>query len=327
MIPKVLHYCFGMAADAGGKPWSLVHYVCLRSAIERIKPTDVFFYCEHEPTGPWWELSRGIVSVERIKAPREIFGNPVVHQAHRADVVRLEKLLSRGGIYLDVDVFVHGSFDQLLGHATVLGKQVVDETIVGLCNAVILAEPQAPFLKRWYSEYRSFRSKGQDAFWDEHAVKVPYQLSKQFPEEITVLPHYAFFWPTLKTEDLALIFDSARPIDLSKTYATHLWETLTWEPYLEHLSPRRVRAVDSNFHRWVRPMIASLPDSYGAPSVAARFARRVRQLKRRVRSAVPLWATRAKRKILNWAHVVLCGWSVVALALPAMTSVFEELVP
>ena len=260
--------------------------MCLSSAVQRIKPTDVFFYCEHEPTGPWWELSRRIVSVEKIKVPREIFGNPLLHVAHRADVIRLEKLLSRGGIYLDVDVFVHGSFDRLLGHATVLGKQVVDEAVIGLCNAVILAEPQAPFLRRWHSEYRSFRSKGRDDHWDEHSIRIPYQLSQQFPDEITILPHNAFFWPTYKPEDLALIFESAAPIDVSSAYATHLWETPAWERYLEHLTPRRVRRVDTNFHRWVRPMIAALPDDYGAPAVTARVARSVRLLKRRVRAAV-----------------------------------------
>jgi hypothetical protein len=286
MIPKVLHYCFDVSSEAGGKPWSLVHHVCLTSAVERINPTEVFFYCEREPIGPWWELSRRLVSVEKIKAPSEIFGNPLLHVAHRADVIRLEKLLSRGGIYLDVDVFVHGSFDRLLGHSTVLGKQVVDETIVGLGNAVILAEPQAPFLRRWHSEYRSFRSKGHDIYWDEHSVRIPYQLSEQFPDEIAILPHFAFFWPTYKPEDLALIFDSIAPIDISRAYATHLWETPSWERYLEHLTPRRVRGVETNFHRWARPMIAALPDDYGGPTVTARFARGVRLLKRRVRAPV-----------------------------------------
>src|ERR1017187_9567646 len=135
MIPKVLHYCFGMSPDFGGKPWSLVHHACLTSAVTHIKPTDVFFYCEYEPTGPWWELTRRMVTVRRIVAPREIFGNPLLHAAHRADVVRLEKLLAVGGIYLDADVFVHGSFDRLLSHAAVLGEQRVDGTVVGLCNA------------------------------------------------------------------------------------------------------------------------------------------------------------------------------------------------
>jgi hypothetical protein len=292
MIPKVLHYIFGMASRTGGKPWSLVHYVCLRSAIERIRPTDVFFYCEDEPTGPWWELTCGLVSVERIKAPREIFGNPLLHDAHRADVVRLENLLRKGGIYLDVDVFVHGAFDSLLGHATVLGKQVVDETVIGLGNSIILAEPQASFLKRWYSEYASFRSKGQDAYWDEHSIRLPYELSKRFPDEITILPHTAFFWPTHTTEDLELIFDSTSPIDISRVCATHLWETLAWEPYLEHLTPRRVRGFDTNFHRWARPMIAELPNDYGAPTVSARLTRGVRHMKRRVRSVVHSLVTR-----------------------------------
>ena len=89
------------------------------------------------------------------------------------------------------------------------------------------------------------------------------------------------------------------PIDLSRAYATHLWESLAWEPYLEHLTPRRVRSIDTNFHRWVRPMIASLPDDYGAPTVTARFARGVRHLKRRVRSAMPLWAARLKPRLFN----------------------------
>jgi hypothetical protein len=299
MIPKILHYCFGMSSDSDGKPWSLVHYVCLRSAIERIRPTEVFFYFEKEPTGLWWELSRGLVTLERIKAPREIFGNPVVHFAHRADIVRLEKLLSRGGIYLDADVFVHSTFDHLLGQATVLGKQVVDERELGLCNAVILAEPQATFLKRWHSEYRSFRSKGHDAYWDEHSVQIPYQLSKKFPDEITVLPSLAFFWPTFKEADLSLIFDSSAPIDLSRAYATHLWESIAWERYLEHLTPGRVRMVDTNFHRWARPLIAELSDGYGAPTVTARLARGFRRLKRRARSALPWWAARLKPRIFR----------------------------
>ncbi len=283
MIPKVLHYCFGMTPDFGGKPWSLIHHVCLMSAVERIRPTDVFFHCEYEPTGPWWELSRRTVTVNKLEAPREICGNPLLHPAHRADVVRLEKLLSVGGIYLDADVLVHGSFDPLLGHTTVLGEQSIDGKVVGLCNAVILAEADAPFLRRWHAEYRSFRSKGHDDYWDEHSVRLPFQLSQQFPGDITVLPHFAFFWPTFKAEDLQLIYDSPQKLDLSKAYATHLWESPAWERYLEHLTPRRVRRVESNFHSWARPIIESLPDNYGRPTLGDRVARGMRRAGRRAR--------------------------------------------
>ena len=86
-----------------------------------------------------------MVTVEKIAAPREIFGNPLLHGAHRADVVRLTKLLGSGGIYLDADVFVHRSFDPLLGHPAVLGEERIDGAVVGLCNAIILAEPALRF--------------------------------------------------------------------------------------------------------------------------------------------------------------------------------------
>jgi hypothetical protein len=297
MIPKTLHYVFGMASDAGGKPWSLVHYACLRSAVERIRPKDVYFYCEYEPKGPWWELTRTFVDLERIRAPREIFGNPVIHPAHRADVVRLERLISRGGIYLDVDVFVHQSLDDLLGNSTVLGKQDVNAAGCGLCNAVILSEPQAPFLEKWYSEYRSFRSRGRDAFWDEHSVQLPLRLSKRFPEEITVLAQEAFFWPSFRPDDIKLIFDSSTQIDISRAFVTHLWESVAWERYLEYLTPGRVRSIDSNFHRWVRPFVASLPDDYGAPTCSDLMMLNARILRRRIRSVMPSWAIRLKHQI------------------------------
>lgn len=275
-----------MAPDFGGKPWSLIHYACVKSAIERIKPMDVFFYCHFEPTGPWWELTRELVTVEKIKSPTQVFGNALLHPAHRADVVRLEKLLSVGGIYLDADVFVHRNFDPLLRYSAVLGEQRVKGTVTGLCNAVILAEPGAPFLEKWYASYRSFRSKGYDDHWDEHSVKIPYQLSKEYPTEITTVPHRAFFEPTFLAEDLKRIFVSPEGLDLSAAYATHLWETFAWNRYLEHLTPGRVRKLDSNFHYWVRPMIETLPDDFGGPTAAARAARAVRRLRSGTRRAL-----------------------------------------
>jgi hypothetical protein len=62
-----------MARDFGGKPWSLVHHVCVKGAVERITPERTYLYYEFEPTGPWWELSRELVTPAEIEAPREIF--------------------------------------------------------------------------------------------------------------------------------------------------------------------------------------------------------------------------------------------------------------
>lgn len=269
MIPKVLHLCFGMSEDFGGKPWSLVHYVCVRSAIEHIRPTDAFLYFEFEPQGPWWDLARPLVTPVRIEAPRAIFGNPLVHPAHRADVVRLEKLLETGGIYLDADIFVHRDFDDLLRHVVVLGVEQAARR-PQLCNAVILAAPGAPFLKRWHAAYRSFSSVGRDANWNRHSVQVPSRLAQEFPAEITVLPPDSFFRASWEPAGIARIFNSVEPVLADNSYATHLWETFAWDGYLRGLTPGRVRLVESNFHRWSRPYLQGLSDDCGAtpPSAA-----------------------------------------------------------
>jgi hypothetical protein len=272
-VPKILHYIFGMASDFGGKPWSLVHHVCLKSAVERITPEQTFFYYEFEPSGPWWELSRALVTPVKIEAPREIFGRPLDYVAHRSDVVRLQKLIEHGGIYLDADVFVQRGFDDLLDHQTVLGK----ESGYGLANAVILAERQSPFLRRWLEEYRSFLSAPRESeMWNEHSVRLPAKLARAYPNEITVLPHTAFFWPLWTEEHLNWIFASNRPIPIDQTYANHLWEQAAWN-YLEDLTPRRVRSVDTNFHFWARPLLNDLPNEFGAPTLRKRLRTRGRR--------------------------------------------------
>jgi hypothetical protein len=264
-IPKILHYTFGLAQDFGGKPWSLVHHVCLKSAIERIRPERVYLYYEFEPRGAWWALSRDLVTPVRIKAPREIFGKTVGHVAHRADVVRLQKLIEHGGIYLDSDVLVQCSFDDLLNESTVLGAEGND-TEFGVANAIILAEPEARFLIRWLDSYRSFRGEGRKIFWNEHSVQLPSKLAKAYPSEVTVLPHTAFYWPLWTPEHIQWIFNSTKTIPLDNTYANHLWES-KGAPFLEKLTPGVVRSKDTNFHLWARPFLHGLPDNYGIPTM------------------------------------------------------------
>jgi hypothetical protein len=261
-IPRILHYCFGFRQDFGGKPFRLSHYVCIRSAIEKLKPDQVNLYYEFEPSGPWWDLIKGDINPVPITAPREIFGRPLAHPAHRSDITRLEMLIEHGGIYLDADVFVHRSMDALLGHSTVIGREGAEED-GKLCNAVLLAEPGAPFLRRWYEEYRDFRGTGPGLHWNEHSVVRPARLAAEHPDEVTIESSKAFFWPLFWKSDLRLIFESDEPIVTEETYATHLWENKAWHRYLSVLTPGDVRRRDGNFHLWARPYLDGLPDDFG----------------------------------------------------------------
>lgn len=280
-IPRILHYCFGMAPNFGGKPWGLLHYVCLRSAVTHVRPSAVHFYHQHEPSGPWWDLTRPLVTLHKIEAPQQIFGNRLYHPAHQTDVVRLEKLIEWGGIYLDADVIVVKDFAPLLDDACVMGQQG-EGGEQGLCNGVILAAPNAPFLKRWHDAFRYFRSKGRDQFWDEHAVQVPGRLAREFPDELTILHHKAFFWPLWHRKHLELMFASTKPLDAPGAYAHHLWESQAWEDFLGDLTVRKVRAVETNFNRMAREHLAGLPDDFCEPQLGRRFQRSVRRFRRRL---------------------------------------------
>lgn len=291
---KILHYCFGMAPDFGKKPWGLSNYVCLKSAIEKIKPDNVNFYYEYEPTGPWWEVTKPLITPVKITAPTEIMGNKVDHPAHRADVVRLQKIFELGGIYLDSDVFVHRDFDDLLANSVLLGAEGRGRAF-GTANAVIVAQKQAPFISKWLSSYKTFRGSA-GKYWNEHSVRLPLALAQRYPKEITILDYRAFFWPLWTLEHLEWIFNSTRACVFPETYATHLWDGKSFR-YTANLTPGDVRAHDTNFHYWARPYLAHLPDDFGLVGSPVVWHTRLPSVSERIRNMGLNYARRAKAMV------------------------------
>lgn len=226
-----LHYVFGMASDFGRKPWCYAHYLSVLSAVRVNNPECIHFWYEHEPTGEWWERTVPFLTLHQIKAPLEIFGRPLMHTAHRADVVRLEKLREYGGVYLDADVWCLRPFAELKHNGFWMGWQGTRQ--YGLCNATMGGDAGTPFLEHWYAKYRKFRSLGRDKYWDEHSVRLPKRLAYQRPQEITLFPYTHFFWP-----DWNKIHEVFRGNGdyLRDSYSVHLWETFSYH-WLAALTP------------------------------------------------------------------------------------------
>ncbi len=243
-VPNVIHFIFGLREDFGGTPFSFIHYLAIRSALETNKPDKIFLYYEFEPFGLWWEKSKDMVELVQVKAPESIFDNPLNHPSHRADVLRLNILQEHGGIYLDMDVICLKPFEELRSYNFVLGQ----EKDVGLCNAVILSEPGAEFLKIWLEQYRSFRSKGFDEFWNEHAVKVPSKLAEKNPDLVHIEEN-SFFNPLYSEADI-LWTDSGATFE--ESFCMHLWEKLWWDKYLKDLSPEFIKTDNSCFSQLCR---------------------------------------------------------------------------
>nr|WP_242692225.1 glycosyltransferase [Aridibaculum aurantiacum] len=173
----------------------------------------------------------------------------MLHNAHKADVVRLERLIEYGGIYLDLDTICVRPFKDLLEHDCILGREYViwegKKYIKGLGNAVILAKRQSSFLVRWYETYKNFRSIGKDQYWAEQSVHVPELLSKIYWDEITVLDELAFFTPSYDAEELNMFFEGNHCYPNS--YVHHLWESVSYESHLSNLSPSAILGSKSTY--------------------------------------------------------------------------------
>ena len=270
MIPNIFHFVFGMATDFGGRPFSLSHYLAIKSAADVNKPEAIFFHYEFEPTGEWWEKAKPLLTLNKIKAPESFMGRPLYHVAHKADVVRLQALKEYGGIYLDLDTICVRPIKALLDHSFIIGQELKAEyipknwrqkikytirkkfakqnanKITGLCNAALLAEKNSPFVNLWLDTYASFRSKGRDKYWNEHSVFIPIQMAAAHPDKITFLEPYAFHYPLYDKPGLESMFEKVT--NFPEAYLHHLWESFSWEPYLSKLTVKEIFEKDTTYN-------------------------------------------------------------------------------
>jgi FkbM family methyltransferase len=254
MIPKTVHFAFFYERD-----FPLYALLAVKSAQKFLNPGKILLYRGLEAPdfgGEWWEFAKDAVEIVRMRPPTEIFGRPLKHQAHQADVFRLQVLLEEGGIYLDMDTICCGSFDRLLDKKCVLGHQTRDQSY-GLCNAVMLAERKSEFLQMWLDEYKSFRSAGHDEFWDEHSVQLPLRLARSLKSGgqnlVHMEPHTTFFAAGFLKNELERLFEDCEEFPTS--LAHHLWASFSYKRYLMHLSPRMIMQVPTSYNLVARKVM------------------------------------------------------------------------
>ena len=228
-IPNIIHYVYGFKEQK--EEFDLYKYLSIKSAYDINKPDKIYFHYYHEPYGYYWDKIKEYLTLEKVIPPNEIYGNKIYHYAHQADIVRLQKLIEYGGIYLDIDTITLKSFNNLLKYDFIMGIQTNsdDTKIYGLCNAVILSKKNSDFALKWLESYKSFRSKGRDEYWDEHSVLMPLELSKIYSDTIKILNSNSFFYPLWYTID-DIIFNENIDINeykkiIKNNYVIHLWDT------------------------------------------------------------------------------------------------------
>lgn len=247
VIPNEYHFIFlSSGSQTTKRPFSLIHYLAIASCQQVNGSGAINLYYDREPDGPWWERAKPCLRPIQVEPPANILGRPITHPAHKSDVLRLQILIEKGGIYLDTDVISIRPFADLQGFNVVLGQ----EYGVGLCNAVILARAGATFLQEWLSTYRSFNPKE----WNTHSVIVPQNLARKRPADVHILDHRKFFWPMYWANDFAAFTTRPGSEFSSQSYCVHLWASITW-PYLAALTPATLCEGNSEFCSLVRPYV------------------------------------------------------------------------
>ncbi|KAK9814805.1 hypothetical protein WJX72_011726 [[Myrmecia] bisecta] len=194
-IPKVVHFIFGLAENFGSSPFNFVHYMAVLSAHQRIRPEAIYMHHIFQPTGYWWEHAKHMVTLVKARDASQLYGHKLQHVAHQADILRLEALYKWGGIYMDIDTLSIVPFDALLHHDFIIGEEGDGE--YGLGNSVMAAAPGSKFAERWLSAYAAFRTSE----WAEHSIFIPRRLAIEHPDELCVLPPYAFSYPLAWTAE------------------------------------------------------------------------------------------------------------------------------
>ena len=238
MLPRLIHFVFGMAPQEGAGDFGLRHYLCLKSARMLHPRHKLVLWYGHAPSGNrYWEAAARLCEMIRIDPPAEIFGNPLNVHAHKADVVRLQVLDAHGGIYMDLDSIVIRPLDEIFVAECAMAQEynTLLERVQGLCNAMILARPRASFIRRWLDSFEYFHSTGYDVAYAFYGVRMPMILARQYGGDITVLPYTHFFRYYCTEGDLEAIFLRDSPID--GCYSLHLWDSqATRRGLVQHLT-------------------------------------------------------------------------------------------
>jgi hypothetical protein len=250
MIPNDLHY---IHLSSSGRSWKLHHYLSVKSAVTRSGVDKIYVWIDAEPDGHWWDKTKPYVECIYIEPPHEIFGIPVIHPAHKSDVLRLQILLEHGGIYVDTDTIFVKSFNELLDNNFVLGQQGINGN-EGLCPAVILSQPQSKFAQSWLMGFKDHfhgGCPGSDT-WCTHSVYYPSWLSSQYPDEVTILNHEAFFWPLYHDNHIKSMF--CQNYIFPNAYSHHLWES-SGKEYLDNLTEADILTMNTTFSNLVKDLL------------------------------------------------------------------------
>ncbi len=226
MIPKIIHYCW-----FGGNPLPELALKCIESWKKYLPDYEIKEWNENN-----FDLNCCNFVKEAYEAKKWAFVS---------DVARLKIIYEEGGIYLDTDVQVIKSFDDLLNNQCFLGEETSGFINTGLGFGAI---KNSQIIKELLEIYEVNHFKLEDGSFDmspcpskntEPLLKYGYQFSGiniWKNEYVTIYPP-EYFCP--------LNYENQKLEKTNKTYSIH-WYNASWHTKLDNIVMSIERCEDKN---------------------------------------------------------------------------------
>ncbi len=245
--------------------FNLVHALAITTCQFINQPGKITVYVDQEPkNNVYWEKIKNFITVERVARPELVDGVRISHPQFMADLLRLEILIEKGGVYLDFDTLILRSMEGLLHHEAVVFSNLDDddpedlEKITTISNGFLAFQRNDPFLKEWRG--RILEHLGDDGVWAWGAVVLPAEIYKENREkwkylEIKNFDEYSpFDW-----NDAGPAFDDQYQGELyENAYSIHLWQSLLYDEVLVYLNEDYCLSHDNWFTRTFREYVELL---------------------------------------------------------------------
>ena len=122
MIPNVVHFIYFNGPNS--RDFSYLNYLAVRAAHDIQQPDTIYMHYNTEPVGnPNWDRMKSYVTLAQITPPERLMGVKLGYVQYQADVVRLQKLLEHGGIYLDTDILMLKPLTPFMDRHCVMGAE------------------------------------------------------------------------------------------------------------------------------------------------------------------------------------------------------------
>lgn len=218
MIPKKIHYCW-----FGPKPLPKLVIKCIETW--KVHFPDYEFYLWNESNSPMHET----FVQEAYTAKKYAFVS---------DYVRFWALLKHGGIYMDTDMYVIKSMNNLLENSCFFGFETSENKV--LSCGVIGCEVNNEFIKLIIDKYHVLHFSVSEL----HNLVLPRVITpiyEKFENKnyIKIYPYDYFYpFPYEKRDEIANFMDFAT----KNTYAIHLWN-LSWVSSFDKIVSKIIKSV------------------------------------------------------------------------------------